>query len=281
MNSRLILRPDLNDCILEERALPAISNFGIILLTTSGFSLVTPFPGASNSASGSLGSGGSSSTAASVSGVAIPTSFYITGTGGISSLKPGNITGNPGTAAGGPSAGGFSATIQIGSGSDSANGPTNGGATNNVVGLFTVADPTARPIFTYIGGMNTGSATTASSLSAGDPLLLVWPFNGDGRGQPIRRRFGRDERIDGPQSSARRAYPRPIQPNPWNDRPRAGVARARHADAARKQLIAATVWLHRDSSLHEHYGNCLMAHDKCRSRGGAGSGRDLGLWNGG
>jgi hypothetical protein len=166
MNSRLILRPDLNDCILEERALPAIANLGIILLTTSGFSLVTPFPGASNSASGSLGSGGSSSTAASVSGVAIPTSFYITGTGGISSLKPGNITGNPGTASGGPAAGGFSATIQIGSGSDSANGPTNGGATNNVVGLFTVADPTARPIFTYIGGMNTGAATTASSMSA-------------------------------------------------------------------------------------------------------------------
>jgi hypothetical protein len=166
MNSRLILRPDLNDCILEERALPAITNLGIILLTTSGLSLVTPFPGASNSASGSLGSGPSSGAAAPVSGVAIPTAFYITGQGGISSLKPGNITGNPGTAAGGPAAGGFSATIQIGSGSDSANGPASANAGISVVGLFTVADPTTRAIFTYIGGMNTGAATTASSMSA-------------------------------------------------------------------------------------------------------------------
>ena len=50
------LKPNLLDCILEERIAPAIANLGAIVLTTSGMSLVTPFPGASNSASGSLGS---------------------------------------------------------------------------------------------------------------------------------------------------------------------------------------------------------------------------------
>ena len=46
MNNRLMFRPDLNDCILEDRPLMAIANLGIIVLTTSGLSLVTPFPGA-------------------------------------------------------------------------------------------------------------------------------------------------------------------------------------------------------------------------------------------
>ena len=47
------LKPNLLDCILEERIAPAIANLGVIVVTTSGLSLVTPFPGASNNASGS------------------------------------------------------------------------------------------------------------------------------------------------------------------------------------------------------------------------------------
>ena len=64
------LKPNLLDCILEMRIVPApMNNLGVIALTTNGFALVTPFPGASNNASGS---GGSSNTAASVSGAAMP-----------------------------------------------------------------------------------------------------------------------------------------------------------------------------------------------------------------
>ncbi len=144
MNSRLMFRPDLNECILEERALLAIANFGIVILTTNGLSLVTPFPGANSSGAAS---GPTATSSAGVSGTPIPTSLYVTGTGGISSLKPGNITGVPSLAGGAGAAGAFSATIQIGSGADTADGPTlnisNGGATNNVVGVFSVADPTA------------------------------------------------------------------------------------------------------------------------------------------
>jgi hypothetical protein len=161
MNSPLMFRPDLRDCVLEERALMAIQNLGLIIQTTSGLSLIIPFPGAN--ASGAGATGPSSGTAASVSGVAIPTSFYITGTSGMSSLKPGNYTGLPSLAGGatGGAAGGIS--IQVGSGADTAGGPTvnitNGGATNNVVGLFTVADPTQRPTSTIIGGMSSSSSS--------------------------------------------------------------------------------------------------------------------------
>jgi hypothetical protein len=163
-NTRLMFRPDLNNCILEERTLLALSNLGIIIMTTSGLALITPFPGANASGAGSLGSSGpSSGSASSVSGQPIPTSFYITGSGGMSSLKPGNITGLPSlaAAAGGAAAGGIS--IQVGSGADTSSGPTvqvsNGGATNNVVGLFTVADPTGRPTSTVIGGTSPTSSS--------------------------------------------------------------------------------------------------------------------------
>src|SRR5947209_8563709 len=115
------LKPNLLDCILEERIAPAIANLGVIVLTTNGLSLVTPFPGASNNAATS---GGTQSAAASVSGAAMPTSFYITGNRGISSFMPGNFTGNPnigGVGAVGTS-GGVSITIQVGSGADTPGG---------------------------------------------------------------------------------------------------------------------------------------------------------------
>ncbi len=162
MNSPLMFRPDLRECVLEERALMAIANFGIVILTTNGLSLVTPFPGANSSGAAS---GPSATSAAGVSGTPVPTSLYVTGTGGISSLKPGNITGVPSLAGGVTGAAGAAGTIQIGSGADTDDGPaikiSAGGATNNVVGLFSVADPTARPTFTTIGG---ATATSSSPV---------------------------------------------------------------------------------------------------------------------
>ena len=162
-----MFRPNLVDCILEERVAPAIANLGLIILTTSGYSLIIPFPGANTSAAGSLGSSGpSSGSSSSVSGVMIPTSLYITGGNGISSLRPGNITGVPSLAGAAGGAGGLNITIQVGSGadtSDSSGGPTNsisaGGATNNVVGLATIADPTQRPAITTIGTTSTASSS--------------------------------------------------------------------------------------------------------------------------
>jgi hypothetical protein len=159
MTNRLAFRPNLVDCILEERVAPAIANLATIILTTTGLTLIEAFPGANSSGAGSVGSNSGSSSAASVSGVATPTSLYITGSQGISSLKPGNITGVPSLAAGAAGAAGVSLSIQVGSGSDTGDAPTNGGATNNVVGRSTVADPTANPTMTTIGGALSGSSS--------------------------------------------------------------------------------------------------------------------------
>jgi hypothetical protein len=169
MSRRLQLRPDLIECSLEERILPAIANLGIIILTTSGYALIIPFPGANTSAAGSLGSSGpGGGTATPVSGLPIPSSLYITGAGGISSLKPGNITGYPSLAGGAAGAGGVAVTIQVGSGADTTDTPTAGGATNIVVGRATVADPTQQFPRVLIGGSTTASGSSA--LAPATPL---------------------------------------------------------------------------------------------------------------
>jgi hypothetical protein len=159
MNNRLRFRPNLVDCVLEERIAPAIANLATVILTTSGYTLIEGFPGANSSGAGSLGASSTgSSSASSVSGAAIPTFLYITGQNGISSVRPGNITGVPSLGAGATGSGGVSISIQVGSGADTADGSTNS-VSNNVVGRATVADPTANPTITVIGG----SASSDSS----------------------------------------------------------------------------------------------------------------------
>ena len=99
-----MFHPDLQACELEARLLPVIANLGVIVLTTSGYVLMIPFPGASPG------------------GTAIPPSFSVTGSGGISSIQPGNLTGIPSLAATGTagSSGGGGATITVGSGANDA-----------------------------------------------------------------------------------------------------------------------------------------------------------------
>jgi hypothetical protein len=148
MYSPLIFRPDLRECVLEARTLPAIAGFGVMILTTSGITLITPFPGANSSGAGNLGSSGpSSGSASSVSGVTMPTSLYITGNNGISSLKPGNITGVPSLAGGVAGAAGVGGvSFQIGSGADT------GGGTPTAVSRSVVADPTGAATYQQILG---------------------------------------------------------------------------------------------------------------------------------
>lgn len=167
MRRRWQCQPNLLDCLLEERISPAITNLGIIVLTTSGLALVTPFPGASNSAAGSLGaSSGSGNTAAGVSGAAMPTSFYVTGIRGISSFAPGNFTGNPLVGGGGAvgSSGGVTLTIRVGSGADEAGGPvvtTPAASRTNPAGSATDAPS----IMAYIG--QPSSSTNSPVLPEG------------------------------------------------------------------------------------------------------------------
>ncbi len=74
MNPRRIFRPDLNDCGLEDRLAPVIANLGVIVLTTGGYMLLIPFPGAYVSPA-SPGSSSGPATASSVSGTAINTTL--------------------------------------------------------------------------------------------------------------------------------------------------------------------------------------------------------------
>jgi hypothetical protein len=192
------LKPNLLDCILEQRIAPAIANLGVIVVTTSGLSLVTPFPGASNNASGS---GGTQTTAASVSGAAIPTSFYITGTRGISSFTPGNFTGNP--SVGGAivgSNGGPSLSIQVGSGADEDGGPAPAASRSNQ-GYGGAPAPT----LAYIGQVSSGSGSTIApsgqSTQSLPPTGVVIPGSptgtSPGGNMPMTPQFGAPRLIRG------------------------------------------------------------------------------------
>jgi len=116
-----MFRPDLDDCVLEDRLPPVISNLGVIVLTTGGYMLLIPFPGAYVSPA-ALGSGSGPPAAGSVSGTPINTAFFVMGSGGLSSVQPGNITGVPslGSLRSIGSAGSPMMIINVGSGASDA-----------------------------------------------------------------------------------------------------------------------------------------------------------------
>ena len=164
MRPRRSLQPDLADCALEDRLAPAISNLGIIVLTTGGYILLTPFPGAMTSASGPA-TGPGSSAAAGVSGTPINTPFFMLGTGGISSALPGNLTGFPSLGAGGPGAPspGAGSTIYVGSGANEATQPRIPLVTRNTIANDLLNPP---PL---IGGRPSGTASAFPTPAAPTP----------------------------------------------------------------------------------------------------------------
>lgn len=91
MKAQLKYCPDLRACVLEDRLVPVIPNLGLgaIVLTTGGYVLTSALPG-----------------------IAIPASFVMTGSAGISGMQPSNGTGN----------GGDAATIVVGSGANDVGG---------------------------------------------------------------------------------------------------------------------------------------------------------------
>jgi hypothetical protein len=95
--------PDLQACELEARLLPVIANLGVIVLTTGGYILMIPSRGLPLRLAGRH---------------CHPHIVLHDGSGGISSIQPGNITGVPSLAATGTTgaSGGAVATITVGSG---------------------------------------------------------------------------------------------------------------------------------------------------------------------
>ncbi len=111
MNALLKFRPELHASELEKRLLPAGANLSAIVLTTSGYVLASPFGGAV-----SFYFGGQSGL------TPIPTSFVMTGSGGISSMQPGTVAGLP-AATPSVATGGGGPTITVGSGANIAGAP--------------------------------------------------------------------------------------------------------------------------------------------------------------
>jgi len=134
MNPRRMFRPDLDNCVLEDRSTPVIADLGVIVLTTGGYMLLIPFPGAYVS-SAALATSSGPPAAASVSGTPINTTFFVMGTGGLSSVQPGNITGVPNLGSLGPtgSPSGRAVTINVGSGANDATAPSTTPVTRNTI----------------------------------------------------------------------------------------------------------------------------------------------------
>lgn len=160
--SRRAFRPDLDDCLLEDRLTPIVPNLGVIVLTTGGYMLLTPFPGAFVSPSGA---GAGPITASSVSGTPFNLPFFILGGGGISSGLPGNITGVPilGNAAPSGSTAAASQVIYVGSGAEDANAPVIPLVTRNTIANDRLNPP---PL---IGGQPTSTSSLLPPPAAPAP----------------------------------------------------------------------------------------------------------------
>ena len=111
MKALLKYRPDLRDCELEDRLVPAILDLGATVLTTGGYVLLlSPFPVIAADPFGESG------------GPGFLTPSAMSGSAGVSGLLPGNSTGVPGLVTTAPtgSNGGAAVTIVVGSGANDA-----------------------------------------------------------------------------------------------------------------------------------------------------------------
>jgi hypothetical protein len=179
MKARLKFHPDLRACQLEVRLVPVTPNLGAIVLTTSGYVLMVP------SAGGAANLGGSSG------GTVIPTSFAMTGSGGISNIQPGDVAGLPNliSAATTVSNGSPAGTVAISPGANDPNA-----AIIPVVSRNTIANDLLRaPVFIgrvfgdhspilppgefYRGGLPVTAPATASTEMPG-PQARLMPAQG-------------------------------------------------------------------------------------------------------
>ena len=124
MKVLLKYRPDLRDCELEDRLVPATPDLGATVLTTGGYALLlSPFPVIASSPFGASG------------GPGFLTPSVMTGSLGSPGAQPGNGTGASGPATTAPtgSNGGAAVTIIVGSGADDASAPIIPPVTRNTV----------------------------------------------------------------------------------------------------------------------------------------------------
>ena len=124
MKALLKYRPDLRDCELEDRLVPATPDLGATVLTPGGYVLVlSPFPVIAADPFGESG------------GPGFLTPSAMSGSAGVAGLLPANSPGVPGLATTAPagSNGGAAVTIIVGSGPDDASAPVIPPVTRNTI----------------------------------------------------------------------------------------------------------------------------------------------------
>ncbi|MBV8091069.1 MAG: hypothetical protein JO139_16150 [Alphaproteobacteria bacterium] len=123
MKALLKYRPDLRECELEDRLVPAIPNLGAIVQTPVGYVVVSHLPGIA-------------ATVASTPGAeAILTSFLTTASVSIFSLQPGTGFGLPSLDSMGPTGANVGTAVEIivGSGADDASAYINPPVRRNTI----------------------------------------------------------------------------------------------------------------------------------------------------
>jgi hypothetical protein len=140
MKARWNYRPDLRDCELEDRLVPATPNLGATVLTTGGYVLLlSPFPVIASDPYGDSG------------GPGFLTPSAMNGSAGVFGLLPGNSAGVPSLAATAPtgSNAGAAVTIMVGSGTNDAGAANIPPVTRNTIANDAL---TAAPVIGRLSG---------------------------------------------------------------------------------------------------------------------------------
>jgi hypothetical protein len=190
MKALLKYRPDLRDCELEDRLVPATPNLGATVLTTGGYVLMlSPFPVIAADPFGASG------------GAGFLTPPAMSGSASGSGLLPGNSPGVLGLTTTAPtgSNGGDAVTIIVGSGADDASAPIIPPVTRNtvandalsaapVIGRLSGDDSSVLPPEqTYRGGLPV-TATVGFSLETPDQRAAPKPAQAPADPLPLRVR---------------------------------------------------------------------------------------------
>ena len=184
MKALLKYRPDLRDCELEDRLVPATPNLGATVLTTGGYVLLlSPFPVIAADPFGQSG------------GPGFLTPSAITGSAGVAGLLPGNsstvpglLPGNsstvPGLSARAPtgSNGGAAVTINVGSGADDAGAANIPPVTRNTIANDALS---AAPVIGRLSGDRSAVLPPDQIYRGGLPVTATVGFSLEVPGQRV------------------------------------------------------------------------------------------------
>ena len=173
MKALLKYRPDLRDCELEDRLVPATPNLGATVLTSGGYVLLlSPFPVTAADPNGFSG------------GPGFLTPSAMSGSAGVSGLLPGNSAGVPGLATPAPtgSNGGVAATILVGSGANDAGAANIPPVTRNTIANDALS---AAPVIGRLSGDRSAVLPPELVYRGGLPVTATVGFSLELPGQRV------------------------------------------------------------------------------------------------